>query len=311
MKSCLLLLIFSFGVAVGQETKFISEDINITPLVEGTLLMPKNSENPNLVIIIGDSGPLDRNGNQQMMENNHLRYLAQGLSKNGIASFRYDKRLIKMMKRGAFREDKIHFQDFIDDAVSVIDYFKVDKRFSKIYVLGHGEGSLIGMVAAQENVDGFISVAGAGQELDDMIVSQLIKQAPGLADNARQSFDDLRANGRTSNYSPGLASIFRKEIQPFLYSWMQFDPKEEMIKLDMPILIINGSKDLQVDISEAEILKEIKPDAEFEIINNMNHIFKKIAGDGLENSKSYNEYKLPVMPELINRLSEFIKKDRK
>ena len=92
---------------------------------------------------------------------------------------------------------------------------------------------------------------------------------------------------------------------------MQFNPKEELAKLNMPVLIINGSKDLQVDVSEAEILKEIKPDSEFEIIPNMNHIFKMIAGDGLENSKSYNEYKLPVMPELINLISEFIKRDRK
>ncbi len=309
MRICVWFLIFSFGVSFAQESKFLAEDIKITPLVAGTLLVPIISEKSNLVIIIGDSGPIDRNGNQQRMENNHLRYLAEGLTKNGISSFRYDKRLISMMKRGALKEEKIHFQDFIDDAIAVVKHFKEDKRFSKIFIIGHGEGSLVGMVAAQENIDGFISIAGAGQELDDMIVSQLAKQAPGLADNARQSFDDLRANGQAFNFSPGLASIFRKEIQPFLYSWMQFNPKEELVKLDMPILIINGSKDLQVDVSEAEILQQIKPDAEYKIISNMNHIFKNIAGDGLENSKSYNEYKLPVIPELINRISEFIKKN--
>ncbi len=311
MKTCLLVFLFSFGIVFAQETEFLTEDIQITPLVRGTLLMPKDSEKTNLVILVGDSGPIDRNGNQQMMGNNHLRYLAEGLSKRHIASFRYDKRIIPMMQRGAFREENIHFQDFIDDAVAVIKHFKEDKRFSKIYIIGHGEGSLVGMVVAQNNVDGFISIAGAGQELDDMIVAQLNKQAPGLADNARQSFDDLRANGQAYNFSPGLASIFRKEIQPFLYSWMQFDPKEELAKLKIPVLIINGDKDLQVDISEAEILKQIKPDSEYLIIPDMNHIFKKIVGDGLENSKSYNEYKIPVMPELINHITEFIKKNSK
>ena len=69
--------------------------------------------------------------------------------------------------------------------------------------------------------------AGAGQEIDDVIVDQLDKQAPGLKDNARQAFDDMRANGSAVNYSPGLASIFRKSIQPFMLTWMRFDPKIE------------------------------------------------------------------------------------
>ena len=95
-------------------------------------------------------------------------------------------------------------------------------------------------------------------------------------------------------------------LQPFIFSWMQYDPKEEIVKLEMPALIISGDKDLQVDISEAEILKDSKPESEYLIIKNMNHIFKKINGGSLENSKSYNQYNLPVMPELIDAIKKFI-----
>lgn len=298
-----------FGlIASGQNDNFNSEDLSITKLIDGTLLIPDNEKEQPLAIIIGGSGPTDRNGNQQMMNNNSLKFLAEGLYGKNIATFRYDKRIVKQIRTGNVDEKQIRFDDFIDDAVAVLEYFKSDKRFSKIYYIGHSQGSLIGMVAAQEGADGFISIAGAGQEIDDVIVEQLSKQAPGLTENARDSFDDLRANGVSNNYNPALASIFRKEIQPFIFSWMQFDPKEEIEKLNIPVLIINGDKDIQVSVSEAELLKAAKPDAEFKIIPKMNHIFKEVEGNDLENSKTYNLHNLPIVPELVETISDFIKK---
>lgn len=309
MKHTFLIFLLVFGIiATAQNKPYNSEDISITPLIDGTLLTPETNGKIPLAIIIGGSGPTDRNGNQQMVVNNSLKFLAEGLYKNGIATFRYDKRIVKQMKLRTVNEKNIRFDDFIDDAFAILKYFKKDQRFSKIYIIGHSQGSLVGMMAAQSGADGFVSIAGAGQEIDDVIVDQLAKQAPGLVDNARTSFDDLRANGVAYNYSPGLASIFRKDIQPFIYTWMQYDPKVEIAKLNIPVLIINGDKDTQVQVSEAELLKNAKPDAEYIIIPKMNHIFKEIEGNDLENSKSYNIYNLPVMPELVEVISSFIGK---
>lgn len=308
MKYSFLIFLFFFGIVSSQNKQYKGEDLAITPLVDGTLLVPETKEKLPLAIIIGGSGPTDRNGNQQMLVNNSLRFLAEGLFEKNIATFRYDKRIVKQMKQGSVQEKNIKFDDFINDAIAVLKYFKKDQRFSKIYIIGHSQGSLVGMVAAQQGADGFISISGAGQEIDDVIIDQLTAQAPGLVDNARTAFDDLRVNGVAYNYSPGLASIFRKEIQPFIFTWMKYDPKVEIAKLTIPVLIINGDNDIQVQVSEAELLKEAKPDAEFQIIHNMNHIFKEIGGNSLENSKSYNIYNLPVMPELIDTISHFINK---
>ncbi|MBG43559.1 MAG: alpha/beta hydrolase [Aequorivita sp.] len=308
MKNILIIFLLLFGIASAQNKKYNSEELNITPLIEGTLIVPQTDEKPALAIIVGDSGPTDRNGNQQMMVNNSLKFLAEGLYENNIASFRYDKRLVKQMKLRSLNEKNIRFDHFIEDAAAILEHFKKDERFSKIYIIGHGQGSLVGMVAAQNGADGFVSIAGAGQEIDDVIVAQLAEQAPGLVDNARTSFDDLRANGIAYNYSPGLASIFRKEIQPFIFTWMQYDPQIEITKLNIPVLIINGEKDIQVQISEAELLRNAKPNSQYEIIENMNHVLKEIEGNDLENSKSYNIYNLPVTPKLITVISEFIKK---
>jgi pimeloyl-ACP methyl ester carboxylesterase len=303
----LVFLSLFFGSVIAQEKTFTSEEVSIPPFVDGTLLTPSSEKVP-LAIIIAGSGPTDRNGNQSMMKSNSLRLLAQGLYDQNIATYRYDKRLFKIMKSGKIIEEKIKFDHFVEDAVAVVEHFKNDPRFSKIYVIGHSQGSLVGMVAAQSGANGFISLAGAGRSIDAVIVAQLEKQAPGLKDSARQAFDEIKANGSTDNYSPGLASIFRPSIQPFLGNWMTYNPQEEIKKLAVPVLIINGDKDLQVHVSEAEILHASKPDATYEIIPFMNHIFKEIKGDDLENSKSYNIYNLPVMPQLIESISTFIKK---
>ncbi len=302
----ILFFLLLFGICSAQDVLIISEEKNITPLIDGTLIIPETSDKLPLVIIIQGSGPIDRNGNQFMQKNNSLRFLAEGLYTNGIASFRYDKRIVKLLSRGTLIEKDIKFGDYIADAISIIDYFKEDERFSKIIIIGHSQGSLVGMIAAQGRADEFISLAGAGQEIDNVILDQLAIQIPGLKDNARQAFDDLRVNGVTINYSPGLASIFRPAIQQFLLEWMQYNPQVEIVKLDMPVLIINGDRDIQVEVSEAEKLKAAKPDAQYVIIPFMNHIFKKIKGDDLVNSKSYNEYNRPVMPELIEIISGFI-----
>ncbi len=307
MKTISCFLLFLGATALfAQKTEFTSRDISVSPFVDGTILVPDGIENPPIAIIIAGSGPTDRNGNQQMMNNNSLKYLAEGLSEKGIATFRYDKRILKQIKERTLNEESIKFDDFIEDATETVNYFKRSQAFSKIFVIGHSQGSLVGMIAAQNGADGFVSLAGAGQEIDDVIVDQLEKQAPGLKDNARQAFDDMRADGVAVSYSPGLASIFRKQIQPFLLTWMRFDPRQEIAKLNMPVLIINGEKDLQVQVSEAEKLKAAKPDATYEIIPEMNHILKKIEGDDIDNSKSYNEPNRPVMPELIESVVNFI-----
>ena len=165
------------------------------------------------------------------------------------------------------------------------------------------------MIAAQEkSVSKFISLAGAGQEIDVVVIDQLKKLSPALVENARKSFDDIRVNGLAQNYSPFLATIFRPSLQPFMISWMDYNPQLEIEKLTIPVLIINGNNDFQVQVSEAEKLKNAKPDAVLVIIPNMNHLFKEIKGGLIENQKSYNDEDLPVMRKLIKTIKLFILK---
>ena len=96
--------------------------------------------------------------------------LAEELSNNNIASLRYDKRGIGESVITNFDESKLRFEDYIEDAEAWIDYLRQDSNFSKIVVIGHSEGSLIGMIASkQSDADIFVSIAGAGRPIGSII----------------------------------------------------------------------------------------------------------------------------------------------
>lgn len=297
----------SASFCFAQTPEFEAIDLKVNPLIEGTLLRPANQSSVPLAIIIQGSGPTDRNGNQPMMENNSLKLLANGLKENGIASFRYDKRIVPLIKNGMLDESAMSFDNFVQDARDVLNYFKKSGAFSSYYVIGHSQGGLIAAVLGQEGANGVISIAGAGQAIDKVIIDQLQRQAPGLVESAQTAFKDLKENGKAEKFSPGLASIFRPSVQPFIRSWMLYEPQTEIAKVNVPILIVNGDADLQVDLDEAQLLKEANPKAQLVIIENMNHVLKTIEGDDALNGQSYNNPSLPLHEKLIPLLSEFIK----
>ncbi|AVR45767.1 alpha/beta hydrolase [Christiangramia fulva] len=301
-----LIMLFTFSLKA-QDSTFTEKEIAINNFTEGTLTLPTGNKAQDLVIFVQGSGPTDRNGNSPMAKNDGIKKIAHELAENGIASYRFDKRIFKMDKYG-IKEKDLRFEDFVKDVEDIITYFKNSDQFKNIIVAGHSEGSLIGMLAAKARADAFISLAGAGEPFDNIIVEQLAKQAPKLAENARAAFDEMKKEGQTSNYAPMLQSIFRESVQPYMLSWIKYDPAEEIAKLNIPVLIINGTTDVQVDTKEAEMLKKGKPDAELILIDRMNHIFRKVDSDDmLVNTKTYNEPSRPLHPELIPALTKFIK----
>lgn len=309
MKTALFsfLILLAYQVNFAQDTSFTEKLVSIDQFTDGTILIPQKVENPPLIIFIQGSGPVNRDGNAPMMKNNGIRKISEELAENGIASFRFDKRIFKMDKL-KMREEDLSFDDFVTDVVAIVDYFKNDGTFSKIIIAGHSEGSLIGMLAAkQTGVDAYISLAGAGRPIDQIIVEQISKQSAELSENAKTAFEEIKQNDSTSNYSPYLESIFRPGVQPYMKSWMKYDPAKEIAELDIPTLIVNGGFDLQVDVTDAEILHKAAAGSTLVVPDKMNHIFRKIEGEELENTKAYNEPNRPLHPDLIPTLVAFTK----
>ena len=300
-----ILLLVTF-MSRAQEKEYSIEEINIDPFVKGTLLTPSETYEGPLVVLLQGSGPTDRNGNQSLSKNDAIKKLALAFAEKGIASYRYDKRIFQADRLG-IREKDMRFDDFIVDAKTVLDHFKEYPQFQKLVIVGHSQGSLVGMIAARDRADAFISLAGLSQPVDSLITQQITKQAPTLKESVQRSFQEMREKGSTKSYHPILESVFRPAAQPFLLSWMVYNPKKEIAKLDIPVLIVYGDKDLQVEEMEAEELKAANPKADLKMIEGMNHVLRKIEGDDLDNSKSYNEAHRPLHPELIEVLVDFIK----
>jgi pimeloyl-ACP methyl ester carboxylesterase len=263
-------------------------------------------------LVIAGSGPTDRDGNQGKMKNNSLLAFGDSLVKRGIATLRYDKRGVGASKLAAPNESTLRFSDYVDDAAAWIKKLQQDKRFSNIYIAGHSEGSLIGMLAAQRvPVAGFISIAGPAQPADSIIFKQLTASSmisAGMIDTVRTLFRQLRRGEQIAQVPEGFyQALLRPSVQPYVMSWIKYNPSEEIAKLRMPVIIIQGTTDIQVDTSEAIALAKARPGSQLVIIKNMNHVLKNVPSrEVMDNQLSYTDPGFLLPPELTQAITGFI-----
>lgn len=283
-----------------------------TGSLAGTLELPAKCPCP-VVLIIAGSGPTDRDGNSPLLPgaNNSLKYLAEGLLAKGIASVRYDKRGIGESK-GAMRggESDLRFEDFVADAVAWLTKLRADQRFTTVSIVGHSEGSLIGMIAArQAKADAFISIAGVGRPAGKIIHEQLSTRIPpemlALAD---RTIGQLERGETPDSAPPALGALFRPSVQPYLISWFRYDPAAEIAKLTVPTTVVQGTTDIQVSVADARALGAAQPKATLLIIDGMNHVMKKVPADQGAQLKSYGDPALPVVPELVEAIAGTVRK---
>ncbi len=282
-------------------------------MLSGTLLMPEEADNPiPVALIIAGSGPTDRDGNTRagttQMVNNSLQMLAEALAAKGVATLRYDKRGVAASIGAAKPEADLRFDDFVADAIGWLTMLTNDDRFAGTFIIGHSEGALIAKIAAQQaDVAGVVSLAGAGRSapvvLDDQLSAQL---PPDAMATARSIIEALKAGDTVADVPPMLQSLFRPSIQPYISSWFRYDPAVEITKLDMPVLIVQGSTDIQVTMPDYEALVAAHPDADAIVFEGMNHVLKTVSGDRMAQLPTYANPNLPLHDGLAERIAMFI-----
>jgi len=301
----------TFAKGNKNNTAIDPTELNINSNVQGTLYIPEGKTAVPLVILLTGSGPNDRNGNSTMTRNDSHKQLAHALLKNGIATYRYDKRTFTQIKKRKI-DPNTSFDHFVQDAQDVVYHFQNDNRFSSIILAGHSQGSLVAMLAINNAIDGFISLAGPAETIDKTIVRQIAAQAPGLDKEAQAIFEKMKTQDKpVTDVQPYLMSILNPGIQPFMKSWMVYDPVVEIKKLTVPVLLINGTRDRQVDPADAQMLHSAKPDAQLLIINDMDHLFKRVGADDVVAAKSYNDPSFPLHEALVPALVAFINSIKK
>jgi pimeloyl-ACP methyl ester carboxylesterase len=290
--------------------KEISVTSSVGSKIYGTLL--SKNKDQKLAIIIAGSGPTDRNGNNPLGDQaDSYKLLAYALDSQNIATFRYDKTGIGKSLITGLKESDIVFENSIADAERIFDYLQDTLGFKNIYFVGHSEGSLIGMVASQKKkVKGFISIAGLGRPFDVLINEQENTQQwpDSLKNKTVVIFNELK-NGRKVNDIPTqLMGLFRKSVQPYLISLLKYSPEKEIKKLNCPVLILQGSCDMQVKIEDANNLHNANKKSTMDILPLMTHTLKDAGKNCEDQQKTYSDGSLPLNKSLVKDIADFIKK---
>jgi alpha-beta hydrolase superfamily lysophospholipase len=275
----------------------------------GTLQLPEAKKELSILLLIAGSGPTDRDGNQPNLNNNSFKLLANELVGKGIASLRYDKRGIAKSYYPGFSNASILFDDYVNDASNWILYLKAQNKYTKVYVAGLSEGSLIGMLAAQKaGADGFISLNGPGRPADEIIINQVSNpHTPDeVVELVKSMINKVKAGEKVEDVPPYLMGLFNADIQPYLRSWFKYNPATEIGKLKVPVQIIQGKNDIQVQVEDAEMLKKSQPKAQLILVDEMNHILKNAPADPQQNFATYSNPDLPLNDKLVNEIVTFI-----
>lgn len=280
--------------------------------VYGTELTPDDVKGKVPVVLLhSGSGPTDRDGNNPLLPgpNDSLRMVAEALARNGIASVRYDKRGIGASALPVWKESDLRLDDYIGDASAWLRKLRADPRFSRVVMAGHSEGAQIAAEACKQGgADACVLIAGAGHPLDDILRDQLKDKLPPplYAENER-ILVSLKAGKPVDKVPQPLMTLYHPSVQPYLISSLRHDPRAAVAALTMPVLILQGTSDIQVQESEAKELAKAAPRAKLVVVDGMNHLLKMVGKDEALQQKSYGSPELPVSPQLIDALSGFVK----
>lgn len=272
-----------------------------------------------IVLIIPGSGPTDRDGNNPIgITAAPYRMLAEALAAKGISSVRIDKRGMFGSKAAVADANKVTIGDYAADAHAWVAAIRKQTGAKCIWILGHSEGGLVALVAGQQpdGICGVISASGAGRKLSDVIREQLRSNpanAPVL-DSALAALDSLDRGQHVdvTNMNPVLLAFFRPQVQDYLIDMFRQDPPKLAASLKIPVLIVQGERDLQTSVADAKALAVAQPKAKLVLIPQMNHVLKDVASDErAANLATYADPSLPVDRGAVDAIATFVKASRR
>ena len=270
------------------------------------------------VVIIPGSGPTDRDGNNPLgVKAASYRLLAEALSRQGISTVRVDKRGMFGSKAAIPDPNKVTIADYAADAHAWAKAAKAATGAKCVWLLGHSEGGLVVLEAGQDGTDlcGIVTVSAMGRKFGTVLGDQL-KANPAnapIVEPALAAIAELEA-GRTvppEKLPPPLSMLFAPAVQPYLIDLMSQDSAALAASLKLPLLIVQGDKDLQVTMTDANALAAAQPKATLAVIPGVNHVLKSVEGDDrMANLKTYADPELPVAPSVVDAIATFVKAKR-
>lgn len=276
----------------------------------GTLALPAVPGPVPVALIVPGSGAVDRDGNAPpALRSNLYAQLAWRLAERGVASLRYDKRGVGASAAGVDLA-RTTFDDFAEDVVAGAAALARDERFSGVVIVGHSEGGWLAIRAAGRGapVRGIALLAAPGRPFVALLRDQLAQQLDSVALARFDSAMALYLRGELPvGLPPYLEPLFRPVNQRFTLSLAAYDAVAELRRLDLPVLVLQGDRDVQVGLADAEALAAAARRGRLVRLAGANHLFKAAArADRLAQLALYADPTAPVVPELIATLVDWI-----
>ena len=297
---------------------------NNTIDIGGTLTWPKDQKANTLVIMISGSGAQNRDATMAPVSDfKPFALLADSLTTADLATFRYDDRGVGK-STGNFAETTL---DMLASDVEVIITEFTDgsgPNFDEIILLGHSQGGVIGGKVAVENnrVDKLVLMASPGVSLSKTVIKQveLVNKQHNIPDSVitqnikmqKAIFDTLRGS---QNFSKFGRNISKKELNylqsPAYFSFLDYEPTQNLCQLNIPVLVLLGGKDTQVtvEVNKRPIKKALevaKVPYKLQVFKNANHPFQKAKTGQAE---EYNSLPNEFVEGFSSTISQWLKEE--
>lgn len=309
--------------------------------LSGTLTLPKGSGPfPALVLVTG-SGPQNRD--EEILGHKPFLVIADYLTRRGIAVLRYDDRGVG--RSGGVFSSATTF-DFSDDALAAVAFLAARPKIDagKIGVVGHSEGAIVAAIAASRSaaVSFIVMLAGPGVRGDQLLLMQgeAIAKASGASMATIAEAKSINAELYAIAMRQGSAAELKAEIvkvlkeratgmkgasdgaedteagnvadqllSPWMRSFLALDPSRYLASVKIPVLAMNGSKDVQVpaeaNLSAIGAALKMAGNDRFKLLelDGLNHLFQH-ATTGLPDE--YGSIAETFAPEALSALGDWI-----
>jgi pimeloyl-ACP methyl ester carboxylesterase len=268
--------------------------------VYGTLTTPKDSGVHPAVVFVAGSGPTDRDWCSPLLPGNNgsAKLLAELLAHRGFVTLRYDKIASgpHAMENVPKLVGKISMQSHLEELGGAVKTLSAQPNVDGacIFALTNSEGCIhaVNYQLQTGRLKGLVLTGAPGRSIGEVSRSQIQAQVQPLpnADAIMKSYDDAIAAFAANNPLPDadalpeggikmlIMSLYAPVNLPFTRELWLYRLPEYLAKVEAPMLVLIGKKDIQVnwksDGCELQKAAAQNPEATFVYPENANHVLK-------------------------------------
>jgi pimeloyl-ACP methyl ester carboxylesterase len=264
------------AILASQPAQIVSEDVSFVAggrTIPGTLVRPASGTGPGLLLLAG-SGPTDRDWNSPLLpgKNGSAKLLAEALAARGVTVLRFDKAFSG--RNPGLPIADLTLDTYRDEAAAALDFLRARAEVdpARVFVAGHSEGGIHATRLARsagDRIRGLILISAAGRSMREVLEVQLernflagLKLTPEQIEaemvpirTALRSFvAGQDVDPKSASSRPEIVQILSALMAPMVArigrALVSFEPAQAAAEIAVPVLVLQGEKDVQVDPAE-------------------------------------------------------------